>query len=94
MALQTTGAENCGKGDVLGLPYGPECIHEPKAKLDNQLSGEVTKLIKALQRDRVLLRGHLGKVGCVAEKVTQDIHREVIKIKIDLGELRALAEGR
>ena len=41
-----------------------------------------------------MLYGHLAQVCCVVEKVTQDIHGQVIDIQIDLGELGALAGGR
>ena len=56
--------------------------------------GDVFPLVIALPRGRVLLHGHLAHVGCVVEKVTQEIHGEVVVIEIDLGELGALAEGR
>ena len=55
---------------------------------------DVFPLVIALPRGRVLFHGHLAHVGCVVEKVMQEIHGEVVVIEIDLGELGALAEGR
>ena len=82
------------KGDVLGLPYFPECIHELLTKLGKSFSGDMIQLIIALQRGRVLFHIHLAPVDCVLQKVLQDGHGEAIVVEVDLGELRAMCEGR
>ena len=84
----------CSKRDALGLPYSSESIHELLTKLDKSFYRDMTQLIIALQRGRVLFHIHLAPVGCVLQKVLQDGHGEVIAVEVDLVELRALTEGR
>ena len=84
----------CSKRDALGLPYSSESIHELLTKLDKSFYRDMTQLIIALQRGRVLFHIHLAPVGCVLEKGLQGAHGEVIVVEVDLVELSALTEGR
>ena len=84
----------CSKRDALGLPYSSESIHELLTKLDKSFYRDMTQLIIALQRDRVLFHIHLAPVGCVLQKVLREGHGEFIVVEVDIGDLRALFECR
>ena len=84
----------CSKRDALGLPYSYESIHELLTKLDKSFYRDMTQLIIALQRGRILFHIHLAPVGCVLQKVIQEGHGELIVVEVDIGDLRALFEYR
>ena len=84
----------CSKRDALGQETGPQCIHEVLTKSGKSFYRDLSKLIIALQRGRILFHIHLAPVGCVLQKVLQGAHGEVIVVEVDLVELSALTEGR
>jgi len=93
-ALTTCMADICSKGDVLGLPYYSESIHKLRRKFGKSFYRNLSQVIIALQRGRVLLHTDPAPVGYVLHQILQNGHREVIAVEVDHGELTAMSEGR